>query len=104
ADKALGDEAAFAGLAVRIAALFSKRGILAVEHLNAVIAAVADVNPAVIGDLHAVHRISEERGLLDALGGILRPGTGRGGCGIVDRIASISAEMTDICRYSHRRS
>ena len=81
ADKALDHEAAFARLTVRIAAFLTKRRIVAVEHLDAVIAAVADINPAVIGNLHTVHGITEERRLLLTPSRALRPCTGRsGGC------------------------
>src|SRR5579863_2658008 len=62
ADEALGHEAAFAGFAIRIAALLAERGILAVEHLDAVVAAVADVNLAVVSNLHAMHGIAKEGG------------------------------------------
>src|SRR6202020_592593 len=78
ADETLGHEAAFAGLAIRIAALLAKSGILAIEHLNAVVAAVADVNLAVVGDFYAMHRIAEERRFRLAFCRSLRPGAGGG--------------------------
>ena len=49
ADELLGDEAALAGLAGRIAARLAQIGTVLIEHLNAIVAAVADINLAVIG-------------------------------------------------------
>ncbi len=80
----------------RIAARLAKRGIVLIKHLNAIISPVADINLAVIGDLHAMHGVAKECGLFVAFGivGDPRPG-GLGGC-VVDGIVSIGAEMADI--------
>src|ERR1700733_4575501 len=61
ADETLGHEAALTGFAIWIAAFLAERSILAVEHLDAIVAPVADVNLAVVGDLHAMHGIAKER-------------------------------------------
>src|ERR1700722_6853151 len=96
ADKLLSNETAFAGLASQIAARPAQRGIVLIEYLDAVISPVADINLAVIGDLHAMHGVPEECRLFVAFGIVVDPRpSGRGGC-IVDGIVSIGAEMADI--------
>src|SRR5208337_939675 len=59
ADEFLGEIAALAGFPARVAARLSEIRIKTVEHLDAVVAAVADVELAVVGDLYAMHRIPE---------------------------------------------
>src|SRR5437763_1743733 len=51
ADEFLSEIAALAGFSARIAARLSQIGIKAVEHLDAVVAAVANIELAVIGNL-----------------------------------------------------
>src|SRR5579863_4170928 len=61
ADETLGHESTFSGFAIWIAAFLAERGILAVEHLDAIVAAIADINLAVVGDFYAMHGIAKER-------------------------------------------
>src|SRR5580692_5915544 len=96
ADKLFGDEAALPGLATRIAALLAQRRIVLVEHLNAIVSPVADINFAVISDFHAMNRVAEKCRLLDAFRKVGDPrSTSRSGR-IVDGTVSIGAEMADI--------
>src|SRR5436190_415648 len=88
-DELLFHEAAPANLTRRIAAFLAKVRIAAVEHLHAVVAAIADIEQAVLGDLHTVHRRAEERRLHVAFREVVHPGS-RGGCRfVVDRVGAV---------------
>src|SRR5262249_356711 len=92
----LGDEAALARIAPWISTGLAKIGTPAVEDLDAVVAAVADVDQSVLAHLHAVHGIAEECRLHVARGVVLHPDTG-GGCGlVVDRVVAVRAEVPDV--------
>src|SRR6185312_2055793 len=71
-------------------------GAVGVENLDAVVAAVADIELAVIGDLHAMHRVAEEGGMAIALGGVGDPASGGAGGGVIHRIVAIGAEVADV--------
>src|SRR6185312_6494794 len=66
------------------------------EDLDTVIAAVADIDPAVIGDLHAVYRIAKEHRLCAPRRKSVGPAPRRLGRGVVNRVVSIGAEVADI--------
>ena len=62
--------------APRLAGKLAERGIVLVEDLKAIVAAIADIDFAVIRDFHAMHGIAEECGLLVAFSGVLNPVSG----------------------------
>ena len=61
ADKLLADETAFADLASGIVARLTQHGRVLIKHLNTIVAPIADINLAIISDLHAMHWVPEER-------------------------------------------
>src|SRR5262249_29399130 len=85
-----------AGLASGIAAWLTKRGIVFVKHLNAVVPTVADINLAVIGDLDAVYGVAEECGFPVALGVVRDPRPGGPRSLVVDGIVAIGAKVADM--------
>ena len=93
-------EAALARVAGRVAALLAKSRIAAIEHLHAVVAAIADIEQAVFGDLHAVYRRAEKRRSHVALVEIVHPDPRRGRGFVIDRVVAVGAEMPDVlpCR------
>src|ERR1035437_754241 len=95
ANESLRNEAAFARLATRIAACLPEYGIAVVKHLYAVIAPVADINLAVIGELYAMHWGAEECGLFAPSFIVPYPRPSGAGACVIDRIVSIRAEMTE---------
>jgi len=62
--------------------------MVGVKHLYAVIAPVADINLAVIGELYAMHGSAEECGLFVAFFVVPDPRPSGAGAGVVDRIVS----------------
>src|SRR5215831_2809798 len=90
------DETALTRFAARVEAFLTEVRIATVEDLDAVIAAVADINQTFLADLHAVHWIAEEGGLHIALGEVGHPVAGRSRGLVVDRVVAVRAEMTDI--------
>jgi hypothetical protein len=73
ADETLGEIAALSRVPVRIAARLAQIRIETVEHLDTVVAAVADIELAVIGNLGAMHRVPEGDRLFVALCIVVRP-------------------------------
>src|SRR5687768_1136788 len=90
------NEAAFTRLTGAVRAFLAEIRIAAVENLNAVVAAVADVKNAFLADLHAVHRIAEKRRLHVAFGEVVHPRTGGSGGLVVHGVVAIRAEMADV--------
>src|SRR5207237_3367091 len=87
------DEAALARFTGRVEAFLTQVRIATVEDLNAVIAAVADINQAFLADLHAVHGIAEERGLHIALGQAAPPLAGCSRGLVVDGDVAVRSEL-----------
>src|SRR5208337_1304029 len=96
ADKLFGDETACAGLASGIAARLAKRGIVLIEHLDAIISPIADINLAVVGDLYAMHGVPKESRSFVAFGIVDDPRPGGLSGRIVNWIVSVRAEVADI--------
>jgi hypothetical protein len=95
-DELFRNEAAFPGAASPIAARLAKGRILGIKNLNAVVTAIANVHPAVVGYLRAMHGVPEEGRLYVTPRVIRDPRPRRRGALIVNRIIAISAEMADV--------
>jgi len=96
ADKLFSKETTCGGLASRIAARPAKRGIVLIEHLNAIIPPIADVKLAVARNLDAMHGVPEESRFSVAFRVVRNPGPGGLSGRVVNGIVSVSTEMTDI--------